>query len=474
MSKSKNNKMKFINVDDSKEEHLRRAAKVAMDEDLDVTWMPARDVIESTTLEKDSSFFVLDPFEGEHFEHLKDQKCRIFGPQCIISCIERRTSLPSASHPVYNLSMLGVFACCSSIAKKERQKLHFQIQLMGGDVIRDFTEVVTHLIAGEVGSKKYTVACSEGKKVMSPDWVYAVWRDSQNKDIKATDEQFDMYKCPIFKGCTISVTGLEQATRQDVKQLCNVNGGAYSGELNMNTCTHLLVNTPKGDKYEFARKWSIHCVSTQWFYDCIKSGFWLDETSYQTLADDESNLSQPGSRLHISQTANSTVLSKSRADKTNTKAAQAAYKSAQTRGDGGLIADGSRGNTTLSSRSVCDNMSLIKDLDLDFTLVPGCMFLDGCKIFLSGFDGEALDKLRKAVNAGGGTRFNIINEIVSHVVVGNKITKDLEVLQKSDFHPHVVTAQWIIDSAKNGKQMPEEGKTTQNVRSYLNLINNHI
>jgi len=450
--------MKFINADDSREELLRRAAQVAKEEELEIEWISAQDVM-SSNLEKENSVFVLDPFEGSHFEYLKDQKCRIFGPQCVNSCIESRISLPSASYPVYNLSMRGVVVCCSSMVKKERQSIHTHVELMGGAVVRDFTDAVTHLIAGEVGSKKYIVACSEGKKIMTPEWIHAVWNESQTKNAKATDEQFDVYKCPIFKGCTISVTGLDATTRQDIKQLCNSNGGKYSGELNMNTCTHLLVNIPKGEKYEFARKWSIHCVSTQWFYDCIKTGFWLDEKTYQTIAEDESHLSQPSSRLHISQTANSTVLSKSRADRTNAKAAQAAYKSAQTRGDGGLIADTNRttGNTTLTTRSISDNNSSSTDLDLDFTVIPGCLFLDGCTVFLSGFSEDVLDKLRKAVNAGGGTRFSMINEKVSHIVVGNKVTKDLDILQKCDFHPFVVTAQWIIDSAKIGRQMPEEG-----------------
>lgn len=455
MAKSRQNIVTFINYDDSKEERLRKAAKIAAKEDLDVVWVPAKDV-QSTTFDN-SSVVVLDPFEGKHFDYLKSKSCRIFGPQCVITCIESRKPLPISSHPVYTLSMDGVFACCSSIAKNDRQKLHLHVQLMGGVVIRDFTDAVTHLIAGEVGSKKYVVACSEGKKIMLPDWVYAVWEEAKDRHVLATDKEFDQYRCPIFKGCTISVTGLDAATRQDVKQQCNTNGGTYSGELNMNTCTHLLVNVPKGDKYEFARKWSIHCVSTQWFYDCIKSGFWLDESSYETLAEDESQLSQPGSRLHVSQTASSTVLStKSKTNQSINKAAQAAYKSAQTRGDGGLIADSkTKGNTTLTS----DGSSSLQDLDLNFNIISGCMFLDGCKIFLSGFDGVVLDKLRKAINAGGGTRFNMISEIVSHVVIGEKVANDVETLQKCEFHPHIVTAHWIIDSAKNGKQMPEEGKT---------------
>lgn len=458
--------LKFVNVEDSKEAHLRRAADAASKAELDVSWITRREILNSDNLEKESSYFVLDPFEGEHYEFLKAQKCRLYGPQCVLSCLQTCSPLPSLTHPVFTMSMTGVYACCSSIAKHERQRLHEQIRLMGGVVMRDFTDAVTHLIAGEVGSKKYAVACSLGKPVMLPEWVFTVWEEGMTKHVFATDKQFDKYNCPIFKGCTICVTGLGGPTRQEIKRLCDSNGGVYSGELSMNTCTHLLVNMPKGEKYEFARKWNIHCVSTQWFYDCIKSGFWLDESSYRTMPEDETSLSQPGSRLNLSATANASQVSSqsSRTERLSTTAAQAAYKSAKTHGDGGLITDETKKNKVCNdSRNLSNktmphpSTSTSYTMDLNFTLKQGCMFLDGCKIFLSGFSGALLDKIRKFINVGGGTRFSMINESVSHVIIGSEVAQDIEILKKSDFHPHVVTARWIVDSAKNGKRMPEEG-----------------
>lgn len=61
------------------------------------------------------------------------------------------------------------------------------------------------------------------------------------------------------------------------------------------------------------------------------------------------------------------------------------------------------------------------------------MFLDGCKIYLSGFFGYKLEKFRKIINFGGGIRFNQINEIVSYVVVGNRINVDIDLLRNCDF-----------------------------------------
>ncbi|XP_070546625.1 DNA topoisomerase 2-binding protein 1-like [Ptychodera flava] len=59
-----------------------------------------------------------------------------------------------------------------------------------------------------------------------------------------------------------------------------VTGGTYSGELRQNQCTHLVVDDPKGQKYEFAKKWKIHYVTSKWFYDSLEKGACLDENLY--------------------------------------------------------------------------------------------------------------------------------------------------------------------------------------------------
>lgn len=55
------------------------------------------------------------------------------------------------------------------------------VQLMGGRVYLDLNVSVTHLIAGEVGSKKYLVAASLSKPILLPSWVKACWDKSQDR-----------------------------------------------------------------------------------------------------------------------------------------------------------------------------------------------------------------------------------------------------------------------------------------------------
>lgn len=474
--------LRFVSVDKSTEKHLQRASEASKEYEFDSEWISASE-LGNLDLHARRSVFVLEHFEGESFEYLKNNKCRIVGPQCILSCLQTKTSLPDVQYPVYSVAMRGTAVSCTSVPRQERDRLYELIQLMGGIVMKDFTSSVTHLVAGEVGSKKYKVACSFNKTILLPEWVYKCWELCRDRHICATDPEFMEYTCPIFKGITLCVTGIEADKRKEIKKLVTKHGGTYSGELNMNTCTHLLVDTPTGQKYEFARRWNLHCVCTQWLYDSIQSGFCLDESNYYTLPDDENNSSQAGTRLSRSLTKGSSASaapSKSSTDKKiSKKAEQAAYKSAQKHGDKDLMSSSGRKNLSNQSRNF-DNVSRLGETrmcdlessDFDVTIQPGNMFLDGCKIYLSGFSGPKLEKLRKIINSGGGTRFNQINEIVSHVIVGDKVDADIELLRNCEFQVFVVGVQWILDSAREGKKLAEESRYTT-VHFYLIYISSY-
>jgi len=56
-----------------------------------------------------------------------------------------------------------------------KDALHERVQWMFGEASKDFHDRVSHLVAGEVGSKKYIVAAQLGKVIMTPEWVDAVW-----------------------------------------------------------------------------------------------------------------------------------------------------------------------------------------------------------------------------------------------------------------------------------------------------------
>ncbi|KAI8489596.1 DNA topoisomerase 2-binding protein 1 [Branchiostoma belcheri] len=278
---------------------------------------------------------------------------------------------------------------------------------------------------------------------MLPEWIRACWERGKTRHIDATDEEFQEYKCPVFQGIVVCVTGLDSVDRQEIRTQVEQYGGRYSGELRMKECTHLVAKEPKGAKYEFARKWKLHCVTTRWFYESLEAGVCQDENLYRL---DRTNSTEDNKTSTPSQEKKAPRLS-SIADISTISTAS---------NNMSHVNDTNLNSTRLSTRDH-DVTPLADDLDtVDVSNIDAGMFLDGCTIFLSGFTGARLEKLRKIVNAGGGMRFNQLNEKVSHVVMGGPDEQVAQTLSAENLRPHVVSAKWLVECVKAGKQVPEE------------------
>ncbi|XP_069716147.1 DNA topoisomerase 2-binding protein 1 [Phaenicophaeus curvirostris] len=389
--------------------------------------------------ENDKSLYICDPFKGAVFNHLKKLGCRIVGPQVVLYCMQSQRCVPRAEYPVYNMTMADVTVSCTSLEKDVREEVHKYVQMMGGRVYRDLNVSVTHLIAGEVGSKKYLVAASLKKPILLPSWVKALWDKSQQSIIRYTDVHVEDYACPVFLGCTICVTGLSSADRKEVQRLTAEHGGQYTGQLKMNECTHLIVQEPKGQKYECAKKWNVHCVPVQWFSDSIEKGFCQDETMYKIEAGSKlsslPNTSTPTDRANKSD--NHTLSDVSHISNINLSGV----------------------NETACSSAMGSRLDPLPDelenLDISSFQAPEDL-LDGCRIYLCGFSGRNLDKMRRLINCGGGVRFNQLNEDVTHVILGEDNNELKHFLEKTAHRPHVVTAKWLLESFSKGYLHPVE------------------
>uniref|UniRef100_A0A8C0HT85 DNA topoisomerase 2-binding protein 1 n=1 Tax=Balaenoptera musculus TaxID=9771 RepID=A0A8C0HT85_BALMU len=339
--------------------------------------------------ENDRSLYICDPFSGKVFDHLK------------------------------------------------KEEVHKYVQMMGGRVYRDLNISVTHLIAGEVGSKKYLVAANLKKPILLPSWIKTLWEKSQEKKIaRYTDVNMEDFKCPIFLGCIICVTGLRSLDRKAVQQLTVKHGGQYMGQLKMNECTHLIVQEPKGQKYECARRWNVHCVTVQWFFDSVEKGFCQDESIYKTEPRPET---------------------KTMPD-TSTPTGQINTTDSRTLSD---VSDISNISASCINESICSSVlnskveTTLENLDVSAFEAPEDL-LDGCRIYLCGFSGRKLDKLRRLINSGGGVRFNQLNEDVTHVIVGDYDDELKQFWDKSAHRPHVVGAKWLLECFSKGNMLPEE------------------
>lgn len=310
--------------------------------------------------------------------------------------------------------------------------------MMGGRVYRDLNVSVTHLIAGEVGSKKYLVAANLKKPILLPSWIKTLWEKSQEKKItKYTDVNMEDFKCPIFLGCIICVTGLNGIHRKTVQQLTAKHGGQYMGQLKMNECTHLIVQEPKGQKYECARRWNVHCVTLQWFHDSIEKGFCQDESIYKAETRVEAKMVPDTS----TPTAQSNAESHTLADVSHISNI-----------NGSCVNETMFGSTTSKLECSLENL---ENLDISMFQAPEDL-LDGCRIYLCGFSGRKLDKLRRLINSGGGVRFNQLNEDVTHVIVGDYDDDVRQFWSKSSHRPHVVGAKWLLECFTKGYILPEE------------------
>uniref|UniRef100_A0A674AS92 DNA topoisomerase II binding protein 1 n=1 Tax=Salmo trutta TaxID=8032 RepID=A0A674AS92_SALTR len=399
-----------------------------------------KNIDEETALQmdhNDKSLFVLSTFSTPAFHHCTKLGCRVVSPLVVLFCLQQQRCVPRAEQPVYNMAMADVTISCTSLDKEARADVMDLVQLMGGRVYRDLNVSVTHLVAGEVGSKKYLVAASMGKPILLPTWVKTCWEKSQDSLFRYTDLPIEDYLCPVLRGCTVCVTGLSTVERKKVQRLCQLHGASYTGQLKMNECTHLIVSEPSGQKYECAQKWNVFCVSLHWLFDSIEKGFCQDESRYTVERGD-----QKDSKPH---TSTPTGTSKKKEESVCLLGlSHISVNSSMTVNDTSLT------NATVSRLDTPDPIDA-----LDITVGPSDDLLDGCKLYLCGLPGMRLEKLRRLVNMAGGLHFNQPSEELTHVVMGETDQETKTFLAKATHRPHVVTVQWLLDSFSRGSLLSE-------------------
>ena len=152
---------------------------------------------------------------------------------------------------------------------------------MGGIYSNAFHDGVTHLICSLVRSKKYEVAASKDVPIMTGDWIDQVWEKSKHGPVHATDPPFSRYKCPVLQGLRITISQLMRNDREILRKTIENHGGIYSPTLDMETTTLVVLTKPEGDKYKYAKKWKIPCVTSTWVFDSVEKGYCLPTEGYR-------------------------------------------------------------------------------------------------------------------------------------------------------------------------------------------------
>ena len=116
---------------------------------------------------------------------------------------------------------------------------------------------------------------------MTDEWVAQVWEKGMHQNIHATDPTFTRYKCPALMGLTLTVSQMGRKEKELLKKSIENHGGTYTGQLDMEQTQILIITKPEGDKYKYAKKWKIPCISSDWVFDSIDKGYCLHTEGYR-------------------------------------------------------------------------------------------------------------------------------------------------------------------------------------------------
>jgi topoisomerase (DNA) II binding protein 1 len=199
-------------------------------------------------------------------------------------------------------------------------------------------------------------------------------------------------------------------------------GGSYSAELTK-SCTHLIADAAEGDKYKVARKWGhIQIVTRKWFQQSIDKKVCLNEESYPVLGSIPLTRGVRDLGVHNGLEKFPSAATASAAD---------SYVSCAQSRDSDIEASASQNVFPTSMNPSTD----VKEPGGGPTARPqeqnidGCtardsesedndLYLSDCRIFLLGFEASEMRKLAKLVRRGGGSRYMLLNERMTHIVVG--------------------------------------------------------
>ncbi|CAD5115093.1 unnamed protein product [Dimorphilus gyrociliatus] len=413
MNKSNTKNVRKLLFVGEKTSLMKQAFDLATKSDIECVWITIEDV------EDNNSVYVIEEIISNAY-HQKIHKASMLGPCYVIkTCSEQKTLQIESPTVKISACMTNCVIAFTSIPHKQRENYRQKIALMNGQVSNDFHEDITHLIAAESGSRKFIVASHLRKPIVRFEWLDNIWTDCRSKPLLSLKD-YEMYTCPLFKGLTICVSGLSTQARAVVKERVEELGGNFSGSMNQMSCTHLIVDKPEGQKYEYAKKWRIHTVSLQWLNDCYEKKEARDEFQYQ-----------------IKTTA-------SPVQKTSTPNASMA----------GLPPP---------EVSLLSNVS-----NLEETILDSGNYMDGCQVLLRGFNQDDLNKLKKLVSLCGAINTNTLNDSVTHVVVSDHRQEGIDDIQQTN-NLTIVSEKWLIDCAKQRKKL-DTSNYEINSHSRINTI----
>ena len=392
----------------------------------------------------------MDPFAGAAFTHLTSDsrfRCTVVGPRCLLACLRAGTPVPEMPYPLYTAAMRGLNVSFTGLQPAVKKELRVLVERMSGVYSNNFHDGVTHLVAGSVGSEKYNVAVGKEIPVMTEAWVREVWASSCSTTmVTAQEGRFATHRCPAMLGVTVCVSGMGKEDKEVLRKAVTTHGGEYSPSLEKDSTTVLITPTSSGAKYAAARRWSLPCVTSSWVFASISAGHALPYADHRVDNKAEKASTPTKQDQTVAGLAEvsmcSTILNPD--ETVSARVEETCNATALESGLAALV----RGKATAD---------WLQELDLARVKRAGT-FLDGCKVYLSGFAEAELVQLARILKFGGAGRLTALVESVTHVVhgAGEAVAPDTARLLRSlDLSPHHVGLEWVVESMKRGRPVEE-------------------
>lgn len=102
-----------------------------------------------------------------------------------------------------------------------------------------------------------------------------------------------------------------------------------------------------------------------------------------------------------------------------------------------------------------DDITILNGIDVKKAKIAGT-FLDGCNIYLIGFTAEEKDKVSKILDFSGATRYDDINDRLTHCIVGDSNCQEFKsILNRKLLNCPIVSMNWLSDSIEQKQPVPE-------------------
>ena len=166
----------------------------------------------------------------------------------------------------------------SGLSRSAKEAVFRAGECLGLTICQTFNDSTTHLVTDTVTSDKYRAAVGRALPVVQADWV-----------LHSAEEGTLLAEAPYLLPplhrlhVAVSGSGFNEEVRERIKMLVEGLGGIYERALT-ESCTHLVVETPTGDKFvaccSFKALGSVIVVSCGWLEECVRSGVCVGEAPF--------------------------------------------------------------------------------------------------------------------------------------------------------------------------------------------------